>query len=106
MVSQPVNIVSDKFRENYDLINWNKSYMRAVKPRIQDNTPVKTIKCIRDDKPHYSEAAAIHVDQVEAFNKKCARGTHYEPGTGRLVSTSSAARLRELRRRGLTDSWS
>ena len=58
--------------------------------------------CIREDKPHYSSNAAIHADQVAAFNTKCARGTHYEKGTGRLVSTSSGAREREARRRGMS----
>ena len=58
--------------------------------------------CIREDKPHYSDNAAIHADQVASFNTKCARGTHYEKGTGRLVSTSSGAREREARRRGMS----
>lgn len=65
-------------------------------------TPVKGIPCIRSDKPHVSKNAAIHVEQVEQFNKVCASGTHYDAATGCLVSTSDKAREREARRRGLS----
>ena len=67
-----------------------------------DLTPVKGIPCIRSDKPHISTNAAIHVEQVESFNKQCVSGTHYDPATGKLVSTSDRAREREARRRGLS----
>ena len=67
-----------------------------------DLTPTKGIPCIRSDKPHISKNAAIHVEQVEQFNKVCASGTHYDAATGCLVSTSDKAREREARRRGLS----
>ena len=57
---------------------------------------------IRSAHPHVSANAGVHVDQVASFNKQCARGTSYDSRTGNLVSTSSAAREREARRRGLS----
>ena len=99
-IPQPSYVASDKFKENYDLINWKKSYKRAPKPVAFDNTPVKGIPCIREDKPHVSESGAIHAEQVKEFNKECVRGVYYD-NAGRLVSTSSAARQREAKRRGL-----
>lgn len=62
----------------------------------------RVIQTIRSNNPHVSRNAAIHVDQVKAFNKQCVRGTHYDPGTGNLHSNSSQAREREARRRGLS----
>ena len=61
-----------------------------------------TVATIRSNNPHYSANAGIHVEQVERFNKQCATGTHYEKGTGRLVSNSHKARECEARRRGLS----
>ena len=99
---QPTNVVSEKFKTNYDAIDWSKPYERAEAPKTPDMTPVKGIPCIREDRPHVSQNGAVHVDQVKAFNKQCVRGVHYDAGTGNLVSTSKQAREREARRRGLS----
>ena len=100
-VPQPTTVFSKKYKDNYDAIDWSKPYERAPKPVVLDNTPVKGIPCIREDKPHVSTNAAIHCDQVKDFNKQCVRGVHYD-GAGNLVSTSKTAREREARRRGLS----
>lgn len=62
----------------------------------------RVVGTIRSNNPHCSRNAAIHADQVESFNKQCVRGTHYEPGTGNLISNSYAARESEARRRGMS----
>ena len=62
----------------------------------------RVIQTIRSNSPHVSRNAAIHVDQVKSFNKQCVRGTHYDPGTGNLISNSANAREREARRRGMS----
>ena len=97
---------SPEFLANYDKIDWS-----VGKPAPEDGrygpegiTPVKTVSSIRSDKPHISNSAAIHADQVESFNKQAARGTHYDR-SGRLVSESWQARARELRRRGMADGY-
>lgn len=96
-----------EFLANYDNIDWSDG-----PPAREDGVyggehvePVKTISTIRSDKPHVSTSAAVHADQVSEFNKHAAKGVRYD-SQGRMVSESWAARLRELRRRGLTDSWS
>ncbi len=115
MIDEKQKEVTEQYKENYDQIDWSKS---STKPREvietsrgvilkfgeakPDQVPVKGIPCIREDKPHESKNGAIHVDQVKSFNAKCARGTHYDPKTGNLISTSSNAREREARRRGLS----
>ena len=109
---QPSLTNSDQFKENYDIIDWSKSTAEPVEvivhssgttikyERKGDNVRVHGIPGIRSDKPHYSESASIHVDQVADFNKRCVSGTHYDPATGALVSTSTRNREREARRRG------
>jgi YD repeat-containing protein len=89
---------------NYEDIDWSdgKPFQGSYGPPAESR--VKGIPAIRSDKPHVSEAAAVHADQVREFNKQAARGTHYD-GAGRLVSESDAARRRELRRRGMADGW-
>jgi len=57
---------------------------------------------IRSNHPHVSRNAAIHPDQVPSFNKECALGTHYEAGTGNLISNSARAQEQEARRRGMS----
>lgn len=115
MIDERQKEVTEEYKENYDLIDWSKS---SSEPREvvqttngcilkfgtkkQDQIPVKGIPCIREDKPHVSKNGAIHVDQVARFNQQSARGTHYDPKTGNLISTSSHAREREARRRGLS----
>lgn len=69
---------------------------------VSENSRMKGLSAIRSNKPHFSESGAIHVDQVESFNKQCEQGVHYDPGTGKMVSTSGPAREREARRRGLS----
>jgi hypothetical protein len=62
----------------------------------------RLVTSIRSAHPHVSKNAAIHVDQVKDFNKRCARGTHYDPRNGNLVSNSAGAREREARRRDMS----
>lgn len=98
---------SPEFRENFDLIDWSQGKPAPADGRygsLENNEPVRTIRAIREDKPHVSNSVAIHADQVASFNKDCARGVHYNE-IGQLVSTSDHARRRELKRRGLADGW-
>ena len=75
-------------------------YHYGTKP--QAPPPGHVVSRIRSAHPHVSANAGVHVDQVASFNKQCSRGTSYDPRTGNLVSTSSAAREREARRRGMS----
>lgn len=76
-------------------------YRQPGDPGFDDvDRPVGGIPAIREDKPHRSKAAAVHPEQVERFNRECVPGVRYEHGTGDMISTSTAARQREAKRRG------
>lgn len=103
---QPTLLNSDQYKENYDAIDWSKPYSEEFQAELDNNrrvvydhTPVKGIPAIRTDKPHVSDGMKVHPEQVKRFNKQCVQGVHYN-AKGQLVSTSSAAREREARRRG------
>ncbi len=99
-VPQPPNIVSDSYKDGYDEIDWDKPYERAPVP-VPPVSHKRTTSTVSSSRPHISSNAAIHRDQVKAFNKQCAHGTHYRED-GKLESTSYRAREREARRRNLS----
>lgn len=72
-----------------------------------DDKPLKGIPAIRSDKPFVSQAAAIHVDQVEKFNQQLrdnkVSGAYYRRSDGNLVCESRSARNKVLKMRCLRD---